>query len=53
MGEIINWGLRDKDKNKWEWMKIRKKIGSMNITSIAMEIVNERMNQNRIKNWEK
>ena len=24
LGEIINWGLIDKDKNKWEWMKIGK-----------------------------
>ena len=42
LGEIINWGLIDKDKNKWEWMKIGKKNnGSMNLTWIAMEIVNE------------
>ena len=25
MGEIINWGLTDKGKNKWEWIKIGKK----------------------------
>ena len=30
LGEIINWGLIDKDKNKWEWMKIgkKKKLGA-------------------------
>ena len=40
--KIINWCLKDKDKNKWEWMKKKiKKIGSMNLTWIAMEIVNE------------
>ena len=42
LGEIINWGLTDKDKNKWEWIKIgKKKIGGMNLMWIAMEIVNE------------
>ena len=41
LGEIINWGLTDKDKNKWEWIKIGiKKIGCMNLTWIAMEIEN-------------
>ena len=25
MGEIINWGLIDNGKNKWEWIKIGKK----------------------------
>ena len=40
--KIINWGLTDKDKNKWEWKKKKKtKIGIMNLTWIAMEIVNE------------
>ena len=27
--KIINWGLTDKDKKKWEWMKIGKqKLGA-------------------------
>ena len=25
LGEIINWGLIDKDKYKWEWIKTGKK----------------------------
>ena len=42
LGEIINWGLTDKGKNKWEWIKIgKKKIGCMNLTWIAMEIENQ------------
>ena len=41
LGIIINWGLIDKDKNKWEESKQEKiKIGCMNLTWIAMEIEN-------------
>ena len=43
--KIINWGLTEKDKNKWEWMKIEKKYiyiyWEYELTWIAMEIVNE------------
>ena len=28
LGEIINWGLTDKDKNKWEWIKGKKELGA-------------------------
>ena len=29
LGEIINWSLTDKGKNKWEWIKIgKKKLGA-------------------------
>ncbi len=29
LGEIINCGLTDKGKNKWEWIKIgKKKLGA-------------------------
>ena len=25
LGEIINWGLTNKGRNKWDWIKIGKK----------------------------